>query len=316
MTQAENNIDEPLEIGENNLNAMYLNTAVQGLLSFIAGYLIVYSVYYIVTGTVGILYDMEINWLYYQMKITPLAEWLWSIKRVIVVFSVGPIAALAFALLSRLLYFTVFRHKDNIVRSILFWTFFHGLNFFFGAAIVGILMNLSDLLDNNRGFGLTFFFLYMGDVWQIFFGALSLLIMVVIGLLNYKFVIKTAFSRRLFKGGSKYRLRFIFASTTLPWLLGSLILMALMYPNYNVYSTMYFPVMGLMIIPILSLSGIRVASTSVKTDKVSQVRPRTSLIIFTLALLVFYRVVLGFGIKVNELDRSEVDTIKTYKPLN
>jgi len=250
------------------------------------------------------------------MKITPLAEWLWSIKRVIVVFSVGPIAALAFALLSRLLYFTVFRHKDNIVRSILFWTFFHGLNFFFGAAIVGILMNLSDLLDNNRGFGLTFFFLYLGDVWQIFFGALSLLIMVVTGLLNYSFVIKTAFSRRLFKGGSKYRLRFIFASTTLPWLLGSLILMALMYPNYNVYSTMYFPVMGLMIIPILSLSGIRVASTSVKTDKVSQVRPRTSLIIFTLALLVFYRVVLGFGIKVNELDRSEVDTIKTYKPLN
>lgn len=283
------------ELSENSLKAMYFNTAVLGTLSFIAAYILVYIGYSVITGLFGLFFDMELKWFYYHLKITPTEEWMWTKKRIVVIFTAGPVAGLVIALISRILYATILKHRDNILRTIVFWTYFHGIGFFFGTAIVGVLMNLSDLLDTNRGFGLTFYFLAFSNNWQIFISAVSIIAMVIVGLMSYQFAIKTSLSRRLFKGGPKYRLRFLLNATTIPWFVGSLIILALQYPNYGVYYTMYFPVIGLMMVPILSLYNMRVSSTSVKTDKTSQVRPRLSLLITVLALVIFYRIILGFG---------------------
>jgi hypothetical protein len=306
------------DLSENSLKAMYFNTAVIGTLSFIAAYVIVYVTYSGITGLFGALFDMELKWFYYHLKITPAEEWMWTKKRVIIIYSSGPVASLGIALLSRILYATVLKHRDNVLRNIVFWTYFHGIGFFFGNAIVGVLMNLSDLLDNNRGFGLTFHFLLLGNSWQLFISALSIIGMVIIGLLSYQFAIKTSVSRRLFKGGPKYRLRFLLNATTIPWFVGSLFILALQYPNYSIYYTMYFPVIGLMMVPILSLYNLRVSSTSVKTDRASQVRPRLSLIVTALALILFYRIVLGFGLNFNslteqgfEIPKNEFEEVKT-----
>ena len=306
------------DLSENSLKAMYLNTAVIGTLSFIAAYVIVYIAYSAITGFFGMFFDMELKWFYYHLKVTPAEEWMWSKKRIIVIYTSGPIAGLGIALLSRILYATVLKHRDNVLRNIVFWTYFHGIGFFFGHAIVGVLMNLSDLLDTNRGFGLTFFFMGLSNNWQIFLSAISIIGMVLIGLLSYQFAIKTSVSRRLFKGGPKYRLRFLLNATTIPWFVGSLFILGLQYPNYGVYYTMYFPVIGLMMVPMLSLYNLRVSSTSVKTDRTSQVRPRLSLIITAISLILFYRVVLGFGINFNtlneqgiEIPKNEFEEVKT-----
>lgn len=306
------------DLSENSLKAMYFNTAVIGTLSFIAAYIIVYIAYSAITGFFGLFFDMELKWFYYHLKITPAEEWMWSKKRVIVIYTSGPIAGLGIALLSRILYATVLKHRDNVLRNIVFWTYFHGIGFFFGNAIVGVLMNLSDLLDTNRGFGLTFYFMSVSNNWQMFISALSIIGMVIIGLFSYHFAIKTSVSRRLFKGGPKYRLRFLLNATTIPWFVGSLIILALQYPNYVAYYTMYFPVIGLMMVPMLSLYNLRVSSTSVKTDRTSQVRPRLSLIITAVSLILFYRVVLGFGLNFNtlkeqgiEIPRNEFEEVQT-----
>lgn len=293
------------DLSENSLKAMYFNTAVIGTLSFLAAYVIVYISYSVATGLLALMFDMELKWFYYHLKINAAEEYLWTKRRVIAIYTAGPIIGLGIALLSRIIYATTLKHRDNVLRNIVFWTYFHGIGFFFGNAIVGVLMNLSDLLDNNRGFGLSFKFMLISNGWQIFIAALSIVAMVIVGLISYQFAIKTSLSRRLFKGGPKYRLRFLLNATTIPWFVGSLILLALQYPNYVVYYTMYFPVIGLMMVPMLSLYNMRVSSTSVKTDKASQVRPRLSLIITTLVLVIFYRVVLGFGIRVNPLEVEE-----------
>jgi hypothetical protein len=308
MLETEENTSE---LSENSLRAMYFNTAVLGTLSFIAAYILVYIGYSIITGAFGLFFDMELKWFYYHLKIKPLEEWMWTQKRVVIIYIAGPIIGLFIAFASRILYATVLKHRDNILRNIVFWTYFHGIGFFFGSAIVGVLMNLSDLLDTNRGFGLVFYFLLFSNNWQIFVAAISIIAMVIVGLLSYQFAIKTSLSRRLFKGGPKYRLRFLLNATTIPWFVGSLILLALQYPNYNVYTTMYFPVIGLMMVPILSLYNMRVSSTSVKTDKASQVRPRMSLLITAFALIVFYRVVLGFGLNFNSLNDRGIDLPQT-----
>jgi hypothetical protein len=250
---------------------------------------------------------MELKWFYYHLKIKPIEEFLWSKKRIFIIFTSGPIAGIVMALISRILFATVLKHRDNILRNIVYWTFFHGIGFFFGTAIVGILMNLSELLDTNRGFGLSFYYWGISNNWQMFIAAISIIAMVIVGLMSYRFTIKTSLSRRLFKGGPKYRLRFLLNATTIPWFVGSLIILAMQYPNYGVFYTMYFPVIGLMMIPMLSLYNLRVNSTSVKTDKASQVRPRLSLLITTLVLLIFYRLVLGFGIVINDLHKESAE---------
>jgi hypothetical protein len=257
---------------------------------FIFAFMLIWVVYQLVTIMVASSFHIPVIWYYYQLKF-PLYTYspLYTRAALITIFAAGPIMSLMLAFVFLRLYFT----KNRILKrfqQFYLWGFISGCNFFFGAYISGIVTHTEFVYASE------WFFMSNGfAVQEIILSAVSFVMMLIIGRIVTPLFLLASGSVTLVKPA--YRFFYILSQAILPWMAGVVILFLITLPNYYkplILKTM-FPV--LMLVPSLFLYDSLQYENIHTTGVIHHNYFRWSIVIASVALLFFYRIILSWGLR-------------------
>ncbi len=259
---------------------------------FILAFMLIYIVYQVITILAASSYNIPIIWSYYKLKF-PLYTFspLYTREALVVIFAMGPIMSLMLAFVFLRLYFTT-----NVIlkRFKLFylWGFICGANMFFGAYISGFITRTEFIYTSE--------WLFMNGSFasiEIIFTIIAIAILIIIGRIVTPLFLLSSGSVTMIK--PEFRLFFIFSQVILPWFTMMLILFAITLPNY------YFPLIlktitpGLIVVPTLFLYNSIQFDNIHESGVIQRTYFRWSIVIVAVAVLFFYRLILGFGLSVS-----------------
>ena len=255
---------------------------------YIIAFLIIYVVYQVVTILVASYSHISGIWYYYQLKF-PLNSPLYTRANLILIFASGPLVSLLLALASLKMFFV---EKNFFKRFRLFflWGFICGVNMFFGAYIVGFLTRTEFIYTSEWLFLSNVF-----DIEEIIFTLISFGMLIVIGRIVTPLFLVSSGSVTLIK--PEFRLYFILSHVILPWLVGVLVLFLITLPNYYIPLIFKTITPALILFPSLIIYNSRRFAKIHKSGVVQHNYFRWSIIIVFFALLLFYRVILNFGLR-------------------
>ncbi|MFZ4549226.1 MAG: hypothetical protein ACOYN4_17390, partial [Bacteroidales bacterium] len=255
---------------------------------YIMAFLIIYVIYQVVTILVASHSHISGIWYYYQLKF-PLNSPLYTRANLILIFSSGPLVSLMLALGSLRMFFS---HNIFFKRFRLFylWGFICGVNMFFGAYIVGFITRTEFIYTSE--------WLFLSDVFdieEIIFTLISFGMLIGIGRIVTPLFLFSSGSVTLIK--PEFRLYFIISQVILPWMAGVIILFVLTLPNYYIPLVLKTITPAFILFPSLVIYNSRKFAKIHKSGVVQHNYFRWSIIIVFFALLLFYRVILNFGLK-------------------
>jgi hypothetical protein len=257
---------------------------------YVLAALIIYIIYQSVTITVAHAYDIPVIWRYNRL-VFPLYTWspLYTRQALVVIFAAGPVIVLLLALFALRLFFLKRRSKSRFNLFFL-WMFIHGINMFFGAYIAGILTRTEFVYASE--------WLFMsnpGDIEEIIFGILSIAALIITGRQSVLMFLLSSGSITLVK--PRYRLFFVISFIILPWVAGIVLFFVITLPHYYIPLILKTLTPGMIVLPTL----IRYNSIEYETLHESGLIRRRSfrwgVVIFVIALLFFYRLILNWGIE-------------------
>jgi len=252
--------------------------------------LIIYVIYQAVTILIANAYDIPVIWRYSRL-VFPLYTWspLYTRQALVVIFAAGPVVVLLLALFSLRMFFAKSKSKSRFNHFFL-WTFIHGINMFFGAYIAGILTRTEFVYASEW-----LFLSNPGDIEEIIFGILSIAALIITGRQSVLLFLLSSGSITLVR--PRYRLFFVISFIILPWIAGVILFFVITLPHYYVPLILKTLTPGLVVLPTL----IRYNSIEYETLHESGLIRRRSfrwgVIIFVIALLFFYRLILNWGIE-------------------
>ncbi|MFZ4705991.1 MAG: hypothetical protein ACOYMF_08280 [Bacteroidales bacterium] len=268
-------------------------TFLHSLAFYLLSFLLIYVIYQLATIFIARGFHIPVVWYYYRLKF-PLYTFshLYTPSALVTIFGSGPAISLLLALVFLRLFFNNNIYSKNFQLFYL-WGIIHGLNMFFGAYIVGFLTRTEFIYTSE--------WLLMSriyDVEEIIFTILSLGIMILAG--------RQLTSMFLVSSGSvtlvipEYRLFFIICQVLLPWMAGGVIFFVITTPTYYIPFLLKTITPGLLLIPSLfTYNSLRNESIHY-SGLIRRNYFRWSIVIVVIALLFFYRVVLNFGLKLNQ----------------
>lgn len=225
-------------------NAM-LKTLLNSLAQYVLAFLIVYYVSKVVTIWIASIYSIPAV-LYSYRIFWPLYTYssLYSRQALILIFATGPL----FSLLTAIIVYRVFnvlRFRNLNIKLLLLWSFFHGINLFFGAYISGVITRTGFVYATEW-----IFYSQVFDVEEIIFVIISIITLLVVGFyLARKFILSAGMLELV---NPKVRLFYMLATVLLPWLFGSGILYLINYPNNPPELLLIYAASVLMVIPAMT----------------------------------------------------------------
>ncbi len=263
---------------------------VQSSAWYLLAALIVYIVYQAVTIIVANAYDIPVIWRYSRL-VFPLYTWspLYTRQALVVIFASGPVVVFLLALFSLRMVFAKNKSKSRL-NLLFLWMFIHGINMFFGAYIAGILTRTEFVYASEW-----LFLSNPGDIEEIIFGMLSIAALIFTGRQSVLLFLLSSGSITLVR--PRYRLFFVISFIILPWMAGVILFFVITLPHYYIPLILKTLTPGLVVLPTL----IRYNSIEYETLHESGLIRRRSfrwgVIIFVIALLFFYRLILNWGIE-------------------
>ena len=255
---------------------------------YIIAFLIIYIVYQVVTILVASYSHISGIWYYYQLKF-PLNSPLYTRANLILIFASGPLVSLLLALASLKMFF-VKKNFFKRFRLFFLWGFICGVNMFFGAYIVGFITRTEFIYTSEWLFLSNVF-----DIEEIIFTLISFGMLIVIGRIVTPLFLVSSGSVTLIK--PEFRLYFILSQLILPWLVGVFVLFLITLPHYYIPLIFKTITPALILVPSLIIYNSRRFAKIHKSGVVQHNYFRWSIIIVFFALLLFYRVILNFGLK-------------------
>lgn len=269
-----------------------LSYFVSSLVVFIAAGLSAWIIYQLSVMLAASFFDIDSVLFYYEVMF-PIgnASSLWTPLNIIVITLAGPLLSLLAGLFT---YFYLIRKQKarGLNRLFFLWLSFHLFNQFFGGFVAGII--------TDQGFGYVANWLYFGMAMKIL---LSLVALSILGFAGYKVVpwlLATAGKPERIR--RENRVLFIFTQAVLPWLAGSLILLALRIPNHApqhanilVYDSIIAGALGVMALAMFFNRFVRPASVAFRKTNY-----KNGFIwgFSTLAAVLFIRIVLSYGLHI------------------
>jgi hypothetical protein len=255
---------------------------------YIMAFLIIYVIYQVVTILVASYSHISGIWYYYQLKF-PLNSPLYTRANLILIFASGPLVSLLLGLASLKMVFSkiVFFKRFKLF---FLWGFICGVNMFFGAYIVGFITRTEFIYTSE--------WLFLSDVFdieEIIFTLISFGMLIVIGRIVTPLFLVSSGSVTLIK--PEFRLYFIISQVILPWLAGVAILFLITLPNYYIPLVFKTITPAFILVPSLFIYNSRKFAKIHKSGVVQHNYFRWSIIIMFFASLLFYRVILNFGLK-------------------
>lgn len=259
---------------------------------FILAFMLIYIIYQAITIVVAASYNIPIIWYYYQLKF-PLYTFspLYTRQALVVIFAMGPLLSLLLAFVFLKMFFT---ENPISMRFRLFylWGFICGTNMFFGAYIVGVI--------TRTEFVYTSAWLFMSrtfDAEEIIFTAISIIMLIIIGRIVTPLFLLSSGSVTVVK--PEFRLYFVLSQVIFPWLTGVVILFLITLPNYYIPLIFKTITPGLIMIPVLFLYNSLEFDNIHQSGVIQRTYLKWSVLIAVVVLLFFYRVILGFGLRVS-----------------
>lgn len=253
-------------------------------LLFLIAYLIIYTLNLLITGFTALLFDIPVIIYYYDVDYL-IRGIDWTHDSVSGVFSSGPLAMFVLSAFLLILYKSV-EAESGILRLLVLWMLFHALTRFAGEILVGAVA--------GKGFGFVILYMFIMDTGKVILTILMLVAMFTAGLFMSRLSLYSAniYFNDLLR---IYRNRFIVSQFIIPFLIGNIMIMLIKLPHFNLFDA---AVNGSM---ILFLIAIAVRSMSFEDfyfdDEPRKIDRMTILPLVTILLLLSFRIILGFGIR-------------------
>lgn len=208
----------------------------------------------------------------------------WMSDAVKLLFSMAPVTALFIALFSLIAILNMYSNKSSF-KLFFLWTFVHGIIWFFGALVTGMLL--------DTGFGYVILYMYFKDTGKLILSLLSLALMLAAVGFTTKWFIFSANS--YFNSLNEHsRTFFIFAQVLLPILIGILIIIGIKLPLINIYEILILLATLLAMIPI-SLTYNSYPTFFFEEEPI-KIKLNWPIVIIATVVLVAFRVIFEIGI--------------------
>jgi hypothetical protein len=254
---------------------------------FVSAYLLVFLIKMLTSAISGlffeyssILYHYEVFWM-----VKP-EEWFGDSVKLI--YASGPIIALILAVFFAI-FFSYIQTDRNLSKLFILWFFMHAFNAFFGALLIGSLF--------GRGFGYAIIWSYISDTEKVIYSIISITALFLLGVFTSRSFLISA--NTYFTKLEKNRQRaFIWAQAILPFLFGNILIGLIMYPRILLYDMTVSLTLFIAIIPIAI--GHRFSRSLYFDEEPVKIYYRPLPLILIPLLIIFYRVILGFGIIIGQ----------------
>ena len=253
---------------------------------FLSSYMILYTLLGLATLLSASAFDFTSELFYYQ-TIFYVRSYDWSSDSVKGIFSTAPLLALLIGILLFILY-TKVKEETGILKLLVLWMIAQCMVFFFGDMMVGALF--------SKGFGYVIMYLYFMDTGKMIITLFALGSMFTLGLLLGRYFLYSANTYMPMLPAGEAR-KFVVFQYLLPFLTCYLILALTKLPEITLFDLMLNGSMIIFILAMLIRAGM-VQDLYFEEEKKKVVIYKYTLI-GVIILLILFRVVLGFGIRIS-----------------
>lgn len=263
----------------------FLIICLQSTLLFVAAYLMIFLVGMITSAISGLFFDYKSIIYHYEVL------WLvkpeqWFSDSVKMIYASAPVLLGILAVFLAII-FTYLRSEKGLAKLFILWSFIHGFNGFFGSLLIGSLF--------GKGIGHAIIWSYVSDTEKVIYSILSITALVLLGVFTTRSFLLTANSYYPKLENRKFR-RFVWAQVVLPFLIGNMILGAIMFPHIV---TLNLTISLSLAITIITIAiGYRFYPALYFEDEPIRIRLRYKALFYALGFILLYRIVLGIGIPV------------------
>lgn len=204
----------------------FLIIASNSTVYFLLSYLVIFITGLFVTVWASFQFNYKTILFYYKVYYD-IQSSEWFADSVKLLYSTMPLTGLFFGIVFLIIYSNI-RWETFKWKLFFMWGYIHGFTIFFGALLIGTLM--------NKGFGYVIIYMYYMDTGKLIFSLLALFVLVSVGLLSVKSLLISAniYFNRLSYGNRTF---FIFSQFVIPLVIGMIIIMLLKIPDNIYYSS-------------------------------------------------------------------------------
>lgn len=217
--------------------------SINSLVLFLFSYLVIFIIGQFITIWVASTFDYK-TILYYYKIYYDIESHAWNSDSVKILFSILPLSGILLGTVFLILY-SLFRNEPGNLKLFFLWGFVHGMVMFFGALLMGTLL--------NKDFGWVIAYLYYRDTGKMIFSIISIFALIAIGgLIAKSFLISgNAYYNFIDKRNRQF---FLSSQIILPAILGSVVLAFLKIPDRFYFGTvdeMYYEFLKLFTLMLL-----------------------------------------------------------------
>ncbi|NVO18306.1 MAG: hypothetical protein HXX13_01315 [Bacteroidetes bacterium] len=251
---------------------------------YILSYLIILIFFQLITAISGQFFDLPALVRYNRLDFLVTTQ-AWTFDSIKLIFTSGVITALLLGLICLVIFIKASRF-EGLLKIFFFWGFVHGLNMFIGSVVIGAFF--------YEGMGYVYAWMYVDDTLKMFLLFGGLVIMLGIGTWMVKPMLVSANiyyntgraeNRREFK-----RYQFIY-----PYIISTIILILYRLP-LSLYETFILITPGFFLLPLLS--SFHQYTIFFFDEKERNNKLNIKVLIFTLVLMLIYRIILGYGLRI------------------
>lgn len=261
----------------------FVRIAVQSTIIFLISYFALYLLSQAATLVAARIFHYPTIVYYWEIYFNISVE-DWFHDSVKTIYSSGPIIALITGISFMLIYHSR-KEFIGLFKLFFLWGFLHGMSMFFGAMLVGTLF--------ESGIGHVISWMYVMDTGKVLYSILSIFMLALVGMVSIKpFLIS---GNTYFNEMTRVNRRaFMWAQVFVPFLIGSVFLIALRTPRFMFYETF---ITLTLIIPLLPLMAAYPAYNDLFFDEEKREGSYDwKFFLILVAIVLFYRGILNFGI--------------------
>ena len=258
---------------------------VHSTLLFMAAYFTVFLIMLATAAVSGAFFDYTAIIYYHEVM------WLvkpeeWYQDSVQMIFASGPILCGILAFFIAIVYSYLYS-GSGIFKLFVLWLLLHAFNAFFGSVLIGSFF--------SRGFGYALIWTYISDTEKVIYSIVSILSLFLLGVFTIRsFLVSANTYYPHLEDNSQQR--FIWAQALLPFLLGNLLIVLIMLPEFSWFN---FTVAASLFISMIPIGiGYRFMPSLYFEEEKPSIKLNYIVVAMVLTFIALYRIILGIGIKI------------------
>lgn len=259
-----------------------LNIIINSTAFYLLSYLAVFLLFQFTTIIASRIFDIPTTLFYNKIGYNVIPE-AWTFDAVKVIYSSGNIMLFLLSI-SFLVIIIKAMEFNGLLRLFFLWGFIHSISMILGSFIIGAF--------NFEGFGIVLSYLYLADTAKMLLLFTGLLLLIGIGMAMVKAFL---FSANIYFNFLSPKMRPVFRRDQfiIPFVISTVFLLIIKYP-LSLYETLMLFIPFFILMPLFWGIGRFPVFYFEETEKSIQINTR--LVIVTLGIYIFYRIILGIGI--------------------